>query len=275
MQRIKKAVVLIILIIVAITMLIPFYWMFVLATQSSQEIYSFPPRLFFSGNLLNNMKNMSNLVNIGRGFLNSLLVSGVHTVLVLLFCSMGGYAFAKFEFPGKKVLFAIIMATMMIPGTASIVPWFFMMAKIGWVNNYLALIIPGCANAFGIFWMRQYCTNNVPSALIESATIDGCNRWLIFFRVVVPIIKPAYATLGIITFINSWNEFMNAMLILRKPEMQTIPLLLSYLTGDPVRGNDMGAMMVANALAVLPLLIIFLFASNFFIQGLTAGAVKE
>lgn len=256
-------------------MIIPFYWMFVLATQSTAEIYQFPPKLVFSGNLRVNIEHMMAAVDIVRGFGNSLVITCTYTVLVLLFCSMGGYAFAQFEFPGKKVLFSLMLATMMIPGTASIVPWFFMMAKFGWIDNYLALILPGCANAFGIFWMKQYCTNNVPGELTEAATIDGCNRWLIFFRVAVPVIKPAFATLGIITFINKWNDFMNPMLILRKKELQTLPLMLNYMTGDPIRGSDMGSMMVANAVAILPLIVVFLFASNFFIEGLTAGAVKE
>ena len=135
------------------------------------------------------------------------------------------------------------------------------------------MIIPSCANAFGIFWMRQYCQNNVPRSLMEAARIDGCSEWLIFFRVIAPILKPAYASLGIMQFVNMWNEFMQAMLILRKERLYTLPLLLRSMVSD--RGTDYGAMMFTSTCAVLPLLIVFLCASKFFMDGLTAGAIKE
>ena len=133
-------------------------------------------------------------------------------------------------------------------------------------------IIPGCANAFGIFWMRQYCQNNVPRALMEAARIDGCSEWTIFFRVIAPILLPAYASLGIMNFVNQWNEFTQSLLILKKARFYTLPLLLRSMVSD--RGNDYGAIMLASTCAVLPLLVIFLFASKYFMSGLTAGAVK-
>lgn len=162
---------------------------------------------------------------------------------------------------------------MMIPATAGIIPWFIMMSKFGWVNDFKALIIPSCANAFGIFWMRQYCQNNVPKSLMEAARIDGCSEWTIFFRVIAPILKPAYASLGIMQFVNMWNEFMQALIILRKEKLYTLPLMLRSMVSD--RGTDYGAVMLASTCAVLPLLICFLCASKFFMDGLTAGAVKE
>ena len=122
-------------------------------------------------------------IDIVKSFLNSCIVTFSQTALSLLFCSMGGYAFAAYEFPGKKKLFAVLLGTMMIPFTAGIIPWFIMMSKFGWINTFWGLIIPYGANAFGIFWMRQYCQNNVPVALREAAKIDGCSEWLIFFKV--------------------------------------------------------------------------------------------
>lgn len=269
----KKIALYIILVSVALIMLLPFYMMFVMATLPTNEIYSFPPKMWFGTNLIRNYNNMVAAVNLPRSFLNSLIVTSSNVVLVLLFCSMGGYAFAIYDFPGKKQLFAILVGTMMIPFTAIIIPWFIMMTKFGWVNNYAALVIPGCANAFGIFWMRQYCQNNVPRSLMEAARIDGCSEWTIFFRVIAPILKPAYASLGIMQFVNMWNEFMQALLILRKEKNYTLPLLLKAMVSD--RGTDYGAMMLASACSVLPILIAFLCASKFFIEGLTAGAIKE
>ncbi len=269
----KKFSMYVILGFIAFIMLVPFYMMFVMSTHTTNEIYSFPPAVWFGRNLAGNFKNMLAAVNIPRAFLNSCIITISYTVLVLLFCSMGGYAFAVYDFPGRKKLFAILLATMMIPWTAGIIPWFIMMSRFGWINDFKALIIPGCANAFGIFWMRQYCQNNVPASLVEAARIDGCSEWTIFFRVIAPILLPAYASLGIMQFVNVWNDFMQPLMILRKAELQTLPLLLKTMVSD--RGTDYGAMMLASTCAVLPLLIAFLCASKFFMSGLTAGAIKE
>ena len=188
---------------------------------------------------------------------------------------MGGYAFAIYRFPGRNALFSILLGTMMVPQLAGIVPWFFLISKLGWLNNYAALIVPGCANAFGIYWMRQYCFNNVPVSLMEAAKIDGCSEWTIFFRVIAPVLLPAFAALGIMQFVNVWNDFMIPMLVLRENDMFTLPLMLSYMRGDPSRGANVGALMLASAVSVLPLLVAFLSASKFFMSGLTAGAIKE
>ncbi len=269
-----KIVLYIILLFVVALMIIPFYWMFVLATHPTSAIFGFPPPFMFGDNLIENFRSMLDSVNIARSFLNSLIISTSFTTLVLLFCSMGGYAFAVYRFPGRNKLFSILLVTMMIPWIAGIIPWFVMMSRFGWINNYAGLIIPGSANAFGIFWMRQYCQNNVPVSLVDAARIDGCSEWLIFFRVIAPILKPAFAALGIMIFVNSWNQFMQPMLLLRDEALHTLPLMLKYMLGDPTRGSDMGAMMLANTLAVLPLLVAFLSASKYFMSGLTAGAIK-
>ena len=268
----KKVALYSVLILMAVIMLVPFYLMFVMSTLKTNEIYSFPPVLTFGTNLATNWKNMNESINLLRAFGNSCIVTFSYVILSLLFCSMGGYAFSIYDFPGKNVLFRILLATMMVPATAGMIPWFLLMSKLGWVNDFKALIIPGCANAFGIFWMRQYCKNNVPRALMEAARIDGCSEWTIFFRVIAPILLPAYASLGIMNFVNQWNEFTQSLLILKKAKFYTLPLLLRSMVSD--RGNDYGAIMLASTCAVLPLLVIFLFASKYFMSGLTAGAVK-
>ncbi len=263
------------LFIVAAFMLLPFYWMIVLSTHTTHEIIQYPPPLWFGGNLSANLHSMMEAVPVVRSFGNSVIVSGSFTLLVLLFCSMGGYAFAMYAFPGRDILFGVLIVTMMIPWTAGIIPWFFMMSRFGWINNFLALIIPNSANAFGIFWMRQYCRNNVPHSLIDAAKIDGLSEWLIFFKIIAPILVPGFAALGIMMFVNSWNDFMQPMLILRDSKMHTLPIMLKYMLGDPQRGTDMGSLITASTLAILPILVAFLAASRFFMSGLTAGAVKE
>ncbi len=264
-----------VLLIVALIMVLPFYWMFVLSTRFTPEIYSFPPPFTFGSALQENLAFMNSSVNIVRHFMNSVFVTALNTALVLLFCSMGGYAFAIYRFPGRKALFSILLGTMMVPQLAGIVPWFFLISRFGWLNNYAALIIPGCANAFGIYWMKQYCVNNVPVSLMEAAKIDGCSEWLIFFRVIAPVLLPAFAALGIMQFVGVWNDFMIPMLVLRENDLFTLPLMLSYMRGDPTRGTNVGSLMLASALSVLPLMVAFLSASKFFMSGLTAGAIKE
>ena len=269
----KKIVLYAILIVIALVMLAPFYMMIVMSTLETNEISSFPPHIWFGNNLVENFKSMMEQIDLGKAFLNSCIVTFSQTALSLLFCSMGGYAFAAYDFPGKKQLFAVLLGTMMIPFTAGIIPWFIMMSKLGWINTYWGLIIPYSANAFGIFWMRQYCQNNVPISLREAAKIDGCSEWLIFFKVVAPNLAPAYAALGIMQFVNSWNDFLVPLMVLRDNELMTLPLALKSMISD--RANDYGAIMLASTCAVLPLLITFLCASKFFISGLTSGAVKE
>ncbi|MCR5344188.1 MAG: carbohydrate ABC transporter permease [Butyrivibrio sp.] len=269
----KTVVLYIVLLMIAALTVFPFYDMFVMSTHTTQEIFSFPPFLNFGKNLAENFTNMNMSIDFLRAFRNSLIITCSYVVLVLLFCSMGGYAFAVYNFPGRDVLFAILLGTMMIPVTAGIIPWYIMMSKFHWVDTFRALIIPNCANAFGIYWMRQYCKNNVPTSLVEAARIDGCSEWTIFFRIVAPILLPAYASLGIMNFVNVWNDFMQPMMILKNPKLQTLPLMLRTMVSD--RGTDYGAMMLASTCAVLPLLVVFLCASKYFMDGLTAGAVKE
>ena len=269
----KKIALYSVLILTALVMLLPFYMMFVMSTLKTNEIYSFPPVLTFGSNLAKNWENMNKSVDLLRAFGNSSVVTFSYVFLTLLFCSMGGYAFSIYDFPGKNALFRILLATMMVPATAGMIPWFLLMSKLGWINDFKALIIPGCANAFGIFWMRQYCKNNVPKALMEAARIDGCSEWTIFFRVIAPVLLPAYASLGIMNFVNQWNEFTQSLLILKRQKFFTLPLLLRSMVTD--RGNDYGAIMLASTCAVLPLLIVFLIFSKYFMSGLTAGAVKE
>jgi ABC-type glycerol-3-phosphate transport system permease component len=269
----KKGTLYIILLLLAFTMIMPFYMMFIYATLPTNKIFSYPPVIWFGSNIQSNLRVMNRIVNILQSYLNSIIVTVSNTVLVLLFCSMGGYAFAMHNFRFKKQLFGILLVTMMIPWTAGIVPWFWLMSKFGWINDFKALIIPSAANAFGIFWMRQYCSRNIPQSILDAARIDGCSEWTLFFHVVTPVILPAYASLGIMQFVNVWNDFVAPMMILRRKATHTLPIMLKTMVGD--RGTDYGALMLASTCAVLPLLIVFLMASKFFMSGLTAGAIKE
>ncbi len=262
------------LIIGAILSVFPFYWMLTLATHSMKEIIQYPPPFLPGANVIINYTNMLKAIPFWHNFLNSVVVAVTCTALTLLFCSMGGYAFAMYRFPGRKSLFGIMLGTMMVPSLVMLIPWFIIISRLDWVNDLKALIIPGSVSAFGIFWMRQYISANINPELLDAARVDGCSEVSIFFRIVAPLLKPAYGALGIMTFMGSWNAFFYPLLVLKKTEAATLPLALQLLRGDPYRGGDYGVLMFGTAFAMLPILIAFWVASRQFISGLTAGAIK-
>jgi multiple sugar transport system permease protein len=185
---------------------------------------------------------------------------------------MGGYAFAMFEFKFKQPLFLLVLGTMLIPSFLGMIPTFMIMDAIGWIDQPRALYIPGAASAFGIFLMRQFVTTSIPKDLIEAARMDGCSELGIYWRIVLPLLKPAMGTLGLITFIASWNNFIGPLIVMRSPDMYTLPLALRSMQ-SPVN-TEWGAVMAGSAIATLPLLVLFAISSRRLIDGLTAGAVK-
>ncbi len=273
-KNITKIVMYLFLIIGAILSFLPFYWMLTLATLDSKAIFQFPPPLLPGHNTLINYKNMMTVIPFWRNLFNSAFVATCVTGLTLLFCSMGGFAFAMYKFPGRNKLFALMLSTMMIPGLVQLIPWFIIISRLKWINHLEALIIPSAVTAFGIFWMRQYIAANIPAELLDAARIDGCPEFTIFFRVIAPLLSPAYGALGIMTFMGSWNNFLYPLTVLRKKDVATLPIALQLLRGDPYRGGDYGVLMFGTALAMLPILIVFWAASRKFIAGLTAGALK-
>lgn len=250
----------------------PFWYMMVLSTRSLSEIFAFPPPMWFGRALAENYRILMERLPFWRNVWNSVYIAVMATVTTLFFCSLGGYGFAIYEFKGKKVLFNMMLATLMIPALLGIIPFFIMMRFFGWINTPRALYLPGAASAYGIYLLRQYITGAVPLALIDAARIDGCSEFGIYRRIVLPIIKPGLAALGIITFLGSWDNFMSALVILREKMTYTIPVALRSFQGQAQ--TDYGAIMVGASIAVLPLVIVFLFMSRQLIAGLTYGAVK-
>ena len=256
----------------ALIMLAPFYFMFVFAAHSRTEIFSLPPPMWFGDDFLANLKILTERLPFWRNLGWSLYVAVASTVLTLLFCSMGGYAFAMFEFRFKNALFGLVMATMLLPSFMNMIPTFMIMDVLGWIDQPRALYIPGAASAFGIFLMRQFVTASIPKDLIEAARMDGCGELGIYARIVLPLLKPALGTLGLITFIASWNNFIGPLIVMRSPDMYTLPLALRSLQ-SPVN-TEWGALMTGSAIATLPLVVLFVLSSRQLISGLTTGAVK-
>jgi len=256
----------------ALVMLAPFFFMFVFATQSRTAIFNMPPPLWFGGDFLENLRILTTRLPFWRNLGWSLYVALASTALTLFFCSMGGYAFACFEFRFKRALFSLVMATLLLPSFMNMVPTFMLMDALGWIDQPRALILPGAASAFGIFLMRQFIASAVPRDLVEAARMDGCSELGIYWRIVLPLLKPALGTLGLIAFIASWNNFIGPLVVMRSPDMYTLPLALRSLQ-SPV-DTEWGALMAGSAIATLPLLLLFAVSSRQLIAGLTAGAVK-
>ena len=256
----------------AVVMLLPFYFMFVFASHSRTEIFNLPPPLFFGSDFLLNLDILTSKIPFWRSLGWSLYVALASTGLTLLFCSMGGYAFAMFDFRFKQPLFLLVMGTMLLPSFLGMIPTFMIMDAFGWIDQPRALYIPGAASAFGIFMMRQFVSSSIPRDLIEAARMDGCGELGIYWRIVLPLLKPAMGTLGLITFIASWNNFIGPLIVMRSPEMYTLPLALRSMQ-SPVN-TEWGAVMAGSAIATLPLLVLFAISSRRLIDGLTAGAVK-
>lgn len=253
--------------------LLPYWWAFGSSFKRSTEIFAYPPR-FFPPRL-----DPWNYVNLFkqhylRWFANSVGLATTVTILVVLFCSMAGFAFAKYDFRYKNALFTIMLGSVMIPFQLIMTPLYAEMNALKWLNTYWALVVPWIAPAFGIFLMRQYMVS-IPSELLDAARIDGCSEFRIYGQIVLPLARPALGTLGIYQFMHSWNSYLWPLIVLRELKLYTLPLGLATLLGEVVSESvDYGMVMAGAFLSSLPVVIVFLFMQRQFVSGLTLGAIK-
>jgi len=267
----SKAILYGLLTFIAIFMILPFIWMLSTSFKPQAEIFVNPPTLI-SRNM--SLDGYHYIIKFGvlRSLWNTFFVSFSFTFVALFFCALGGYGFAKYRFPGRNPLFAFLLGTMIIPSAVLMVPTYIIMLKLGWLDTYWPLIIPGAANAFGIFFMRQYIST-ISDELLDAARIDGCSEFGIFLRCILPICTPGLTTLGLIFFMNSWNNYLYPSIYLKSPEKFTLPLLMMQMQGPPgysLYREWMGVAMVS----VVPLLTIFLIFQRRFTEGITAGAIR-
>lgn len=252
----------------------PFYWLFTSAFKTQAQIFTVPPGWLPVPGTLHNFVDLFRETNLPRAFINSVTISGGHVALALFLCSLAGYGFAKFpDAPGNGKLFGFVLGTMMIPGAVTLIPTFLLMTRLHMINTYWALILPGAAGAFGIFWMRQYFQASLPDDLIHAARIDGCSEFGIYWRIALPVARPALAALGIMQLISSWNNLMWAFIVLRTNDMLTLPVVIYLLQGET--RTPFGMLMAGGLMATLPLVLAFLFFQKQFIAGITAGAIKQ
>jgi ABC-type glycerol-3-phosphate transport system permease component len=253
-------------------MVFPFLWMLVSSLKPFEEIFAgdtFLP----SDPTLANYRSLFAQSDALRKIWNSLFIAATGTALSVFLCALGGYAFAKFRFPGRAALFGLMLASMAIPFAVVMVPLFVMMRNVfGWIDTPWPLIVPGAANAFGIFFMRQYMFS-VPDEMLDAARVDGASEFGIFLRIVLPTTVPGLVSLGIIFFMASWNNFLWPSAVLRSPENYTVPLMLRSLQGPPGR-DAFDVLMAGSVVSLLPMLVVFLALQRHLIAGITAGSVK-
>lgn len=240
----------------AIMMAMPLYLLFVFATHTTAEITALPTPLWFGSAFLSNMRELTDrLPFFMHNLWLSVWVASVTALLQLLLCSMAGYAFAVLQFRFKDTLFALLLATMLLPAFVNMIPHVVLFNALGWLEKPIALIVPAAVSALGIFLMRQYISKAVPLELLEAGRLDGNSTWGLYIRIVLPIIKPALAVLLLIAFIGSWNNYIAPMLAIHDMERYTIPLTLRALAGQ--NGLPLGMLFAGTAVSMIPLLILF------------------
>lgn len=256
----------------AIVVIAPFLWMILTSFKDMSEIYVYPPKWLPEKFNFDNYVNAFTAAPFGRYYLNSLIVALTVTLGQLITCSMAAFAFARLRFKGRDILFYIFLGTMMIPYNVTMIPSFMVLYWLGWVDSYYALIVPGLASAFGTFLLRQFFIT-IPRELEEAAYIDGASRFQVLRRIIVPLARPALATLAIFTFMGVFNDFIWALIVINSEQMQTVQLGLAIFRDRYLTEWDL--LMAGSVTAVLPILIVFFFAQKYFIKGITLSGLKE
>lgn len=260
-----------VLILFALFFVLPLLWMFVTAIKPRPEWLSaaWVPTSPTTANFEQILNNPS--APVLRWFVNSLLVATVFTILTLVLDAMAAYAYARMEFPGRNALFALLIATLVMPGLIFLVPNYLTVARLGWLNSYWGVIAPGLAGVFGVFFLRQFF-QGIPKELEEAALIDGAGVWTTFYRVVLPLAKPALSTLGIITFLASWNDFLWPLLVMTQPERLTLPVGLATFQGAYV--FEYGPLMAGAVIAAVPVLILYLILQKYIVASVAMTGIK-
>ncbi len=269
--KIMDVVLLIIMVWVLATVIFPFLWLLLSSLKVSREIIQYPPTLFPGQVTFVQYVKVWDSIPLLSFFTNTVIFAGGVTLLSVLFDSMAGYAFARLRFKGKKELFIGILITMMIPFQVIMIPLFVEVFKLGLLNTYLGLILPRATSAFGIFMMRSFFVS-LPRDLEESARIDGLNEFRIYSAIMLPLCIPAMITLGIIIFMNNWNDLIYPLMLTSSTEMRTLPAGLAMFVGDKV--IEYGPILAAATLSILPLLAAYAFAQKYFVQGVATTGLK-
>lgn len=260
------------LVITGFLTLAPFIWMVSASFMHDGHASVFPPRFIPDEFTLTQYETLFSRLDVSQNLLNSCMLSVIVTIVSLVFNSMAGFAFAKYRFAGKDAIFKLLLSSMVIPAQVTMLPLFLMLKEFGFLNTYMAIIIPGLANVFGIFLIRQYVMA-IPDSLIESARIDGANDFQIYCKIILPLAAPVMVTLAIFTFMGTWNDFLWPLIVLNDSDMYTLPVALANLMGEHTKDPEL--MMAGSVITILPVMMIFLVLQKYYIKGIMMGSVKE
>ncbi|GIP01124.1 carbohydrate ABC transporter permease [Paenibacillus sp. FSL W8-0187] len=270
--RMSTVVLHIVLIIGACMMALPFVWMVLSSLKDLSQVFVVPPKWIPDPFIWSNYKDSLTALPFGRAYFNSFYINMIVVVSQLITCSMAAYAFAKITFPFREPLFILFLATMMVPGQVTIIPLYLIMKNIGWLDTHLAIIVPSALlNAFGVFLLRQFF-RGIPKEMEEAAIVDGANRWTIYTRIMLPLIKPALSALGIFTFLGMWNNFFNPLIFLSSTDKFTVPMMLNLYRG--MYSTDWTLMMAGASIALIPVLIVYIIGQKYIIEGVTLSGIK-
>lgn len=272
MSRGRFALLAAFIVILTIVMMAPFAWMVSTSFKPLDEVFQWPPRWIPENPTLSNYPKVLREVPFDRFFFNSIFIASITVIGVLLTSSLAGYAFAKFEFAGKNVLFLIILGTMMVPYPVLVIPMYMLMDRIGWVDTYWALIVPGLTSAFGIFMMRQFI-QTIPSDLMDAARIDGCGELRVYSQIVLPAAKPALSTLAVLTFMWNWDSFLWPVIIINRTSMRTVPLGLAMFMWE-YGGPRWNLIMAGTVVSTIPVLVVFLLGQKQIVSGMVLSGMK-
>jgi multiple sugar transport system permease protein len=254
-------------------MLAPFLWMVSASLKTNEEIFVWPPRFLPATPMFSNYVMAWEKARIGRFFLNSTVVSAVVTAGSLFFNSLAGFAFAKLRFPGRDRVFFGLLMTMMLPAQVSVIFAYLLMVRLGYAGTYQALILPGLAGAFGIFYMRQSVAS-VPNDLMDAGRIDGLTDFELFLHIVMPLVRPALSALAIFTFVGSWNAFFWPLIVVDTPELKTLPLAVADLSSGQVV-QSWPVLMAAATMVVMPMILVFLVFQRQFVRGIAMTGMRD
>lgn len=256
-----------------VVMATPFAWTLLASFKENGDIFQAPVRFLPRSWTTANYRNLlsSEQIPFARQFFNSAVIAVGETVLAVLLSSLAAFAFAKYDFVGKRVLFGLTLLTLMIPFEVTVVPLFQLMVRIGWLDTYQAVIVPGAVSAFGVFFMRQVMLA-VPNDLLDAARVDGATEFGIYWRIVLPLTRGGLAVLAVLSFLNAWNDYLWPLVALRSPEMFTLPIGLATLSG--LYRIEWGMIMAGAVLTTLPILAVFVWMRGHLITGLAGGAIK-
>lgn len=271
-RRINTFFLHIVLIFWGLLTILPLAWMVSSSLKQSADIFLIPPKLLPNPIEWHNYADSWTQLPFGHAYINSFTVCGIILVFTLLTSSMAGYSFAKLRFPGKDIVFVLFLATMMVPFQVTMIPTFIIMKYMGLLDTLSSLIIPAMlCNAFGVFLLRQFI-KGIPDELEESAILDGCNYWQIFVKIMLPLLKPPLAALGIFSFMGNWNNFMGPLIYLSSPDTFTVPLLLNQFRG--LYTTNWELMMAAACIAIIPVLVAYIVGQKYIIEGITLTGMK-